>query len=328
MADRREADAQLVVEERFAIVPEWLLDADIGDCAVRLYAVLLRYGNSSGARMPGRATLARRLRKKSTDTVDRAMRELVAVGAVRVEHRFAGRQRLTNRYHVRTSRPRSPNNVGEVPSGGGRADTATGSGDGRSGSVAAATGGRKDAPRVAATTGEDREHSTQSIHPPPPPGAPVRSWEHRRQDLLRDCGVADWAALVADVQALRAQAGCSTGRWREQQLLASIDLAVRGRGWPAQQVPRALRHIAADPISRSPGRLAEAGPWWDQPPAIGYTEDLDRMSAELDEADGRRVALQREARAQLAAEGMPLNRVSVLRRAHALLRAQAQEAPA
>jgi hypothetical protein len=75
VADQRVGDAQLVVEERFAIVPEWLLDADIGDCAVRLYAVLLRYGNSSGARMPGRATLARRLRKKSTDTVDRAMRD-------------------------------------------------------------------------------------------------------------------------------------------------------------------------------------------------------------------------------------------------------------
>jgi hypothetical protein len=133
---------------------------------------------------------------------------------------------------------------------------------------------------------------------------------------------------VSDMQDLRTQTGCSTGRWREQQLLTSIDLAVRGRGWPAHQVPRALRHIAADPITRSPGRLAEAGPWWDEPPTRGSTEDLDGMTAELDEADGRRVALQREARAQLAAEGMPLNRVSVLRRAHALLRAQTQEAPA
>ena len=42
----------LVLEERFAIVPEWLLDAEIGDAAVRPYAVLLRYGQSSGARMP------------------------------------------------------------------------------------------------------------------------------------------------------------------------------------------------------------------------------------------------------------------------------------
>src|SRR6516165_5358361 len=67
----------LLLDEHFAIVPEWVLDAPISDCALRLYAVLLRYGHSSGARMPGRATLARRLRKNSTDTVDRAMRELV-----------------------------------------------------------------------------------------------------------------------------------------------------------------------------------------------------------------------------------------------------------
>ena len=106
---RREQGANesgdLVLEERFAIVPEWLLDAEIGDAAVRLYAVLLRYGQSSGARMPSRATLARRLRKRSTDSVDRAMKELTGIGAVRVEHRYDGAQRLTNAYHVRTSRP-------------------------------------------------------------------------------------------------------------------------------------------------------------------------------------------------------------------------------
>src|SRR6185312_12143812 len=97
--------ALLDVAERFAIVPEWLLDADVSDTAIRLYAVLVRYGQSSGARMPGRATLARRVRKKSVDTIDRAMRELVDVGAVSIEHRYAGGQRLTNRYHLHTSQP-------------------------------------------------------------------------------------------------------------------------------------------------------------------------------------------------------------------------------
>ncbi len=97
--------AELVLEDRFSIVPEWVLDADIGDCALRLYAVLLRYGNTTGARMPARTTLAARLHKKSTDTVDRAIAELVQLGAVQVEHRWAGRQRLTNRYRIRTSRP-------------------------------------------------------------------------------------------------------------------------------------------------------------------------------------------------------------------------------
>jgi len=120
-----EADAgALTVAERFAIVPEWLLDADVSDTAIRLYAVLLRYGQSSGARMPGRATLARRLRKKSVDSIDRALRELVAVGAVSVEHRFDGAQRLTNRYHLQARRPDDARVDGET-SAGSRTNAAT-----------------------------------------------------------------------------------------------------------------------------------------------------------------------------------------------------------
>lgn len=93
------------MDRRFAIVPEWVIDAPISDTAFRLYSVLLRYGQTSGQRMPGRATLARRLHKKSTDTVDRALRELVDIGAVRVEHRHSGKQRLSNRYHLITDTP-------------------------------------------------------------------------------------------------------------------------------------------------------------------------------------------------------------------------------
>jgi len=100
-----EDEGTLVLEQCFAIVPEWITDAEISDCAFRLYAVLLRYGQTSGQRLPGRALLARRLHKGSTDTVDRALRELTAVGAVVVERRRVGRQNLTNRYHVRTTAP-------------------------------------------------------------------------------------------------------------------------------------------------------------------------------------------------------------------------------
>jgi hypothetical protein len=94
----------LVLEQHFAIVPEWVIDAEISDCAYRLYSVLLRYGQSSGQRMPGRAILAHRLHK-SKDTVDRALRELVAIGAVVIEHRRHGRQNLTNRYHLMNTPP-------------------------------------------------------------------------------------------------------------------------------------------------------------------------------------------------------------------------------
>jgi hypothetical protein len=44
----------LVVEQHFAIVPERVIDADLSDAACRLYTVLLRYGQPSEGRMPGR----------------------------------------------------------------------------------------------------------------------------------------------------------------------------------------------------------------------------------------------------------------------------------
>ncbi|HSP38019.1 MAG TPA: hypothetical protein VLR26_09715, partial [Frankiaceae bacterium] len=108
----------LDVDTRFAIVPEWVLDAAISDCALRLYAVLLPLRPVLRGRMPGRATLARRLRKQSVDTVDRAMKELVGFGAVSVEHRLDGTRQLTNLNLVRAlpekggrsnaARPRGP----------------------------------------------------------------------------------------------------------------------------------------------------------------------------------------------------------------------------
>ena len=60
VSDDAEDTPVLDVEDRVSIVPEWVLDAAISDAAVRLYAVLLRFGQTSGARMPARSTLARR----------------------------------------------------------------------------------------------------------------------------------------------------------------------------------------------------------------------------------------------------------------------------
>jgi len=96
----------LVIDSPFAAVPEWVIDAQISDTALRLYCVLLRYGNTTGHRMPSRATLAARLHKKSTDTIDRALKELEDLGALAVEHRATGTGRaLTNRYHLLTASP-------------------------------------------------------------------------------------------------------------------------------------------------------------------------------------------------------------------------------
>src|SRR3954454_15487926 len=118
----READGDdnedvLVLEQHFAIVPEWVLDADISDASLRLYAVLLRYGQTSGNRMPGRRLLASRLHKRSRDSVDRALKELVGISAVVVQHRRQGPVNLTNRYVVRSTPPqrRSVQPVDEEP---------------------------------------------------------------------------------------------------------------------------------------------------------------------------------------------------------------------
>jgi hypothetical protein len=75
------------LERRFAIIDEWLLDLDISDRAVRLYAVLARYADSETHKAyPSRDTLAKRLRC-STKSVDRAAQELVESGAMTKEHR-------------------------------------------------------------------------------------------------------------------------------------------------------------------------------------------------------------------------------------------------
>lgn len=269
---RSQTAPQLVVEQRFAIVPEWLLDADVGDCAVRLYAVLLRYGNSSGARMPGRATLARRLHKRSTDTVDRAMRQLVGLGAVVVEHRHDGRQRLTNRYQLRTTRPAEPS--AEPSRAGGRTDTATRTRQGRGGRTVAARGGRNNAAGVAARMRHDRESLTESTPPPPAPhpataragsapnpGAPVVpgvTVAKSRDALVADCEIDEWDQFIQLIRDRRQTVGGRLGSWTGAHLLAALHLAIRNRGWPPAQAARALLAVTSDPETQRPG----ARPGW------------------------------------------------------------------
>lgn len=76
---------------RFAMVPEWLLLAPgVTSRAIHVYAVLLATwaNRSRGNCWPGRRTVAARM-GISVDTFDRAIRELVELGAVIVEPRYA-----------------------------------------------------------------------------------------------------------------------------------------------------------------------------------------------------------------------------------------------
>lgn len=81
-------DNQIRIDRRFAIIDEWILDLDISDRALRLYALLARYADKDTHKaFPSRKTLSERLRC-SPKSVDRASQELVDAGVMTKEHRF------------------------------------------------------------------------------------------------------------------------------------------------------------------------------------------------------------------------------------------------
>jgi len=338
----------LFVEQRFAVVPEWMLDSTVSDTAFRLYAILARYGNTSGVRMPGRALLARRLHR-SLDTVDRALKELTAAGILTIEHRTQAGRTLTNRYHLRTHDPDGACAQGRTAAAPAHATT-------QAGAVSIAAGGRTGAappsrspaaPRAAAVR-PDPEVPTETPPPPTTPEPPAstadpapagveearpprRSDTGRQAVLLVACRITDLDAFTATVQGLRRDAGQPSVRWSAPCLATAIGFAVKVRGWPAAHVRDALLLVAADPQTRSPMRLAEAGPWWDHAERPGLTrtrqeqDELDGLEATLADADDR-ATLQLQARQQLAAEGEPVTRLTVARRACRLLEQQTRNA--
>lgn len=88
-AAEEETKTRVDVDVRYSMVPEWILDHEqsgLSANAVRLYAVLARYGNSEGgAIFPSRRTLAARMGVSKLETVDRAGRELRAGKALFVK---------------------------------------------------------------------------------------------------------------------------------------------------------------------------------------------------------------------------------------------------
>jgi hypothetical protein len=80
---------KITADNYFSITPEWVLYADITSNAVRLYGVLQRYADKdSGECHPSRKTLANRCRL-SLSSLDRALIELVDIGAVTKQQRLS-----------------------------------------------------------------------------------------------------------------------------------------------------------------------------------------------------------------------------------------------
>jgi hypothetical protein len=97
--------SNLHTEVRFSIVPEWVIDADISDRAVRVYAILARYADSETLQaFPSRETLAKRARCHWR-SIDRAIDELIQLGAVSKKHRKHGDSYQSNVYTLRRVLP-------------------------------------------------------------------------------------------------------------------------------------------------------------------------------------------------------------------------------
>jgi len=103
---------RISADEYFAIIPEWVLDADISGNAVRLYAVFRRFADQNGKCFPSRKRLAERC-KVSEATVDRLIKELESIGAVRVQNRRTeSGEYLSSIFHVRSVRGVASNTGG------------------------------------------------------------------------------------------------------------------------------------------------------------------------------------------------------------------------
>ena len=119
-------------EGYYAVIPEWVLDADISALAVRLYAVLRRYADQRTMHAhPSRKTLAERLRVKSVRTVDTAIAELKGIGALRTFGRVTAAGDQDSNGYVLHRSPRfdtteaPPKVAGEGAARGGAADCTT-----------------------------------------------------------------------------------------------------------------------------------------------------------------------------------------------------------
>ena len=98
----------VTVDNRFAMIPHWLILSDVSDGALRLYAALMKYADSTTRQaFPSRATIANDMHK-SVKSVDRYLRELESLGAVRVQRRkrVGSLENQSSVYTLVTTNPR------------------------------------------------------------------------------------------------------------------------------------------------------------------------------------------------------------------------------
>jgi len=93
-------EEQITTDLRFSMIPHWLLATNVSNTALRLYAVLAKFADSeTGQAFPGRTRLSKEL-DCSLKTVDRAVAELIELGAIRKVQRVKDNYYQSSLYTV------------------------------------------------------------------------------------------------------------------------------------------------------------------------------------------------------------------------------------
>lgn len=242
-----EATDELEVEQRFATLPEWLLRAPVSSHAKVVYAVLQRFGNTTGVRMPSQEEIAAWLHV-SIATVSRANAELERFGAIRVTRQRRRRRDGTpgefvtrNRYFLVTSDP----TVGHLKP------------PARLSPMQNALHPCNE--RLSPVTAYREQ--LQEPPPTPSPGSrPARPEEEVPTEVLRAIDSVD--ALCNDLRGTRRAAGLATARWTDRLIRRALRNAFLA-GFDPALMTAALHAIARDRATATPGRLPHDGPWWD-----------------------------------------------------------------
>ena len=91
---------QIVSEFYFSIVPEWLIESDVSDNALRVYSALYRFADKDdGTCWPSIATIGAKC-NKSSSSVKRAIKELKELGAIEVKERYLEDQGQTSNLYI------------------------------------------------------------------------------------------------------------------------------------------------------------------------------------------------------------------------------------
>jgi len=96
---------QVVSEFYFSIVPEWLIESNVSDNALRVYTALYRYADKdNGTCWPSIATIGKKC-NKSTSSVKRALKELKQIGAIEIQERYEEDKGQTSNLYILKMNP-------------------------------------------------------------------------------------------------------------------------------------------------------------------------------------------------------------------------------